>query len=74
MTKQEFFAQLAALYQVGNRADSTEAKAEAGETWTKWQMAGTAFCAKIDDVIREMVKVGVLTEDEAANWLESVDA
>lgn len=73
MNKQQFFAKLAALYHVGNRADNA-ARHENGETWTVPAMAGTAFCAKIDSAIREMVAVGVLTEDEAANWLEGVDA
>ena len=70
MTKQDFFAKLASLYAVGNRADSDINPDK--EDWTHQEMAGKAFCRQIDGAIREMVKVGVLTEEEASNWYEGL--
>jgi hypothetical protein len=71
MTKQQFFVKLAALYQVANAADSDSTERE---PWTVAAMAGNGFCQHIDAAIRAMVDCGVLTADEAANWLEAVDA
>lgn len=69
MTKQDFFAKLASLYAVANRADSDLNKQE---DWTNQDMAGGSFCRHIDAAIRDMVKIGVLTEEEGQNWYEGL--
>lgn len=69
MTKDKFLAKLADLYRVGNAADSDS---EARESWTHHTMAGESFCRKIDEAMREMVKSGVLTEDEAQAWYDTL--
>lgn len=71
MTKDKFFEKLAALYRVGNAADAGSG-AEAREAWTHHTMAGEAFCRKIDEAMREMVKAGVLTEEEAQTWYDTL--
>ena len=69
MTKQQFFAKLASLYAVANASDSD---GESREDWTHANMAGNAFCRKIDEAIKEMKACGVLTQDEADNWYEGL--
>lgn len=61
MTKVEFFAKLAELYAVANASDSD---GEAREDWTHHTMAGNGFCRKIDEAMREMEYVGVITRAE----------
>lgn len=61
MTKAQFLAMFAAMYRVGNRADSTDGKLE---DWTKPAMAGKACCALLDQMGRELVACGAVTQDE----------
>lgn len=61
MTKAQFITMFKAMYNVGNRADSDS---ELREDWTKPGMAGYACCSHLDHMARDMVKAGVLTEEE----------
>lgn len=59
MTKQQFFEHFKAMYRVGNRSDADE-----HEEWTKADMAGFACCRMLDEMSRNMVKSGIITDAE----------
>lgn len=61
MSKAQFLAMFQAMYRVGNRADSDNPDRE---PWTQVDMAGKACCRPLDIMARELVKCGVLTEEE----------
>ena len=60
MTKAEFLKMFAAMYRVGNASDSPEVR----EDWTQPDMAGFACCRLLDQMKRELIKIGVVTEEE----------
>lgn len=70
MTKQEFLANVAKLYRVGNRADSEDDPQR--EEWTKHAMAGEACCAALDMMLVEMVRCGAITSEERQEFFDCV--
>ena len=71
MTREKFFIMIQEIYRVGNRADH-DARHKYGEEWTKAEMAGTACCAKLDEMLQELYKVGVLTGEEHQDFYDSL--
>jgi hypothetical protein len=69
MTKGEFKAAWIAMYRVGNYADSDY---EWRQEWTHPAMAGVACCKLLDQMANEMVRVGVLTQEEMQSMYDSL--
>jgi hypothetical protein len=63
MTKTQFLGHVQALYRVGNNSDS-----EFKVAWTKPDMAGPACCRHLDRLLRDMVECGALSEDDVAEF------
>lgn len=61
MTKAQFIEMFKAMYRVGNMSDSDS---ESREDWTDEAMSGPACCQLLDKMSGELVKCGVLTEEE----------
>ena len=70
MTKAEFLASMAKLYRFCNAQDHADAPERAD--WTVPEMAGTAGCAKFDQMLRELVQRGVLTEAEHQTFIDTI--
>ena len=60
MTKTQYMNLIAQLYRAANTADSDN---KAG-AWMHPDMAGDAGCAALDKMLHEMVKCGVISNDE----------
>lgn len=69
MTKQQFLDHVAAIYRVGNFADSDSPQREA---WTHPDMAGVACCAALDKMMHQMVRVGVLSAEDLQAFHDSL--
>lgn len=69
MTKAQFLQSVAALYRVGNLSDSDS---QEREDWAKPAMAGTACCAILDVMLRNMTREGVLTAEECQAFYDSM--
>jgi hypothetical protein len=61
MSKDEFFEHLHALYRAMNYADSDD---ERKALWMPHQMAGWAGCGHLDAMLRHLVEIGAIHEDE----------
>ena len=67
MTKIEFLKNLRAMYYTFNAADSDNA-----EAWTDPALAGRGGCGHLDSMLADLVRVGVLTSEEYASFIDSI--
>lgn len=68
MSKQQFLARLADLYRVGNIADHESNPND----WTKPEMAGPLVCQHFDQMLRDLVKGGVISEEEHQTFIDTL--
>ena len=69
MTRSDFLSHIAALYRVGNMSDSDN---PARPKWVKPAMAGEACCSKLDEIMHELVRIGVLTGEEEQRFYDEL--
>jgi hypothetical protein len=68
ISRPEFLALVSRVYRIGNISDH---ETNPNMDWTKPSMAATV-CRPLDDMLHNLVKTGVINDEEAKNFYDTL--